>query len=42
VGYIYVTAHLVEQKKRRLTFVARVTDVEGVVYATSKVVNFVL
>ncbi len=42
VGYIYVTAHLMEQKKRRLTFVARVTDVEGVVYATSKVVNFVL
>jgi len=42
VEYIYVTAHLMEQKKRRLTFEARVTDVEGVVYATSKVVNFVL
>jgi len=42
VGYIYVTAHLMEQKKRRLTFEAKVIDMNDVVYATSKVVNFVL
>jgi len=42
VGYIYVTAHLMEQKKRRLIFGARVVDADGVVFATSKVVNFVL
>ena len=42
VGYIYVIAHLVEQKKRRLIFEAKVIDINDVVYATSKVVNFVL
>ena len=42
VGYIYVEAHLVEQKKRRLTFEAKVIDADSVVYATSRVVNFVL
>ena len=42
VEYIYVTAHLVEQKKRRLTFEAKVIDMNDVVYATSRVVNFVL
>jgi len=41
-GYIYVVAHLVEQKKRRLTFEAKVIDMNDVVYATSRVVNFVL
>jgi len=41
-GYIYVVAHLVEQKKRRLTFEAKVIDTDSVVYATSRVVNFVL
>ena len=40
--YIYVKAQLVEEKKRRLTFEVSVEDVEGVVYATSKVVNFVI
>jgi len=39
---IYVMAHLVEQKKRRLTFEAKVIDMNDVVYATSRVVNFVL
>lgn len=39
---IYVVAHLVEQKKRRLTFEAKVIDADSVVYATSRVVNFVL
>jgi len=42
VEYIYVMAHLVEQKKRRLTFEATVADADSLVYATSKVVNFVL
>ena len=39
---IYVKANLVEQKKRRLAFEVEVQDNDGVVYATSKVVNFVL
>ncbi|MCF6244477.1 MAG: PaaI family thioesterase [Sulfurovum sp.] len=42
LGYIYVKAKLVEQKKRRLTFEASVEDSEGVVYATSTLVNFIL
>jgi len=42
VGYIYVKAHLLEEKKRRLTFEVSVTGIDGVVYATSKVVNFIL
>ena len=40
--FIYVKAKLTEQKKRRLIFEAEVHDANGVVYATSKVVNFVL
>jgi len=39
---IYVKAKLTEQKKRRLIFEAEVHDANGVVYATSKVVNFIL
>ncbi len=42
VGYIYVKAKLIEEKKRRLTFEASILDNKGVIYATSKVVNFVL
>jgi acyl-coenzyme A thioesterase PaaI-like protein len=42
VGFIYVKARLAEQKKRRLTFEAEVADENGVVYATSRVVNFIL
>lgn len=42
VGYIYVQAHLAEEKKRRLTFEVSVVDDEDTVYATSKVVNFIL
>lgn len=39
---IYVKANLVEQKKRRLAFEVEVQDNDSVVYAASKVVNFVL
>ena len=42
IEYIYVKAQLVEEKKRRLTFEVNVEDAEGVVYATSKVVNFMI
>jgi len=42
IEYIYVKAMLVEEKKRRLTFNVSVEDVEGVVYATSKIVNFMV
>jgi len=42
VGFIYVKAKLVEQKKRRLTFEVDVVDEGGVVYASSRVVNFIL
>jgi len=42
IEYIYVKAQLVEEKKRRLTFEVSVEDAEGVVYATSKVVNFMI
>ena len=39
---IYVKAKLVEEKKRRLIFEAEVVDDDGLVYATSKLVNFIL
>jgi len=42
IEYIYVKAMLVEEKKRRLTFNVSVEDDKGVVYATSKVVNFMV
>ena len=42
VGFLYVKARLAEQKKRRLTFEAEVADENGVVYASSRVVNFIL
>ena len=42
VEFIYVKAKLVEQKKRRLTFEAEIVDEGGVVYASSRVVNFIL
>ena len=42
VGMVYVTAKLLEQKKRRLTFDVSVEDDEGEVYTQAKVVNFVL
>ena len=42
VEFIYVKAKLAEQKKRRLTFEVEVQDNDDVVYATSKVINFVL
>ncbi len=41
-AYIYIHAQLVEQKRRRLTFEARVEDLEGIVYASSKIVNFMI
>ena len=40
--YIYVKAQLVEEKKRRLTFEVSVSDKSHEVYATSKVVNFMV
>jgi len=42
VEFIYVKSKLVEQKKRRLTFEVEVVDEGGVVYARSRVVNFIL
>ena len=42
IEYIYVKAMLVEEKKRRLTFNVSVEDDKGVVYATSKVLNFMV
>ena len=42
VKTIYVKAKLIEEKKRRLTFEAQVLDEAGVVYATSKLVNFIV
>ena len=40
--YIYVKAQLIEEKKRRLTFEVSVSDKSHEVYATSKVVNFMV
>ena len=42
VKYIYIKTKLIEEKKRRLTFEASVEDVMGVVYAKSKLINFIL
>jgi len=42
VGMVYVTAKLLEQKKRRLTFDVSVEDSKGEVYTWATVVNFVL
>ena len=42
LAYIYVKAQLVEEKKRRLTFNVSVEDGKGVVYAISKIVNFII
>ena len=42
VETIYVKANLVDAKKRRLIFEADVVDDEGMVYATSKIVNFIV
>ena len=40
LGYIYIKAKLIEEKKRRLTFEASIEDKDGVVYAISTLVNF--
>ncbi len=42
VETIYVKANLVEGKKRRLIFEADVFDDESMVYATSRIVNFII
>ena len=42
IEYIYVKAELIEEKKRRLTFIVNVEDAEGVVYASSRIVNFII
>ena len=39
---IYVRAFLLEEKKKRLTFGVSVEDDKGKVYATARVVNFIL
>jgi len=41
VGMVYVTAKLIEQKKRRLLFEVEVKDALGVVYTRGRVVNFI-
>jgi len=40
--YIYVHAHLGEQRKKRLTFEANVQNNNGEVFAKSKVINFII
>ena len=42
IGHIYVKAHFLEHKKRRLTFQVSVENIDGVVYARSKVVNYII
>jgi len=42
IEFIYVRASLYEAKKRRLIFEVVVTDKENNVYATAKVINFIL
>ena len=42
VETIYVKAKLVGMKKRRLTFEAELVDEEGLVYATSTIVNYII
>ena len=42
LSYIYVEAKFVEQKKRRLIFEAKVLDEDRNIYATSKMVNFII
>ena len=42
LDYIYVKAQLVEEKKRRLSFEVSVEDISSIVYARSKLVNFML
>ena len=42
VETIYVKAKLVGTKKRRLTFEAEVVDDEGLVYAKSTIVNYII
>ena len=42
VKYMYITARLVETKKRRLVFEANVSDKDQKVYAKSKITNFIV
>ena len=42
VQWVFVTAKLLEQKKRRLLFDVEVKDALGVLYTQAKVVNFVI
>jgi acyl-coenzyme A thioesterase PaaI-like protein len=42
VQQVFVTAKLLEQKKRRLLFDVEVKDALGVLYTQAKVVNFVI
>ncbi len=40
--YIYVYAHLSEQRKKRLTFEANVQNDNGEIFTKSKVINFII
>jgi len=40
--YIYVTASLLERKKRRLTFHIDIKDKDENIYATAKIINFII
>ena len=42
LGYIYVHASLVEQKKKRLIFEVTVEDESQIVYAKAKVTNWII
>ena len=42
IGYMYVKAAFIEEKRKRLTFDVEVTDKEGVVYNRAKVVNWMV
>jgi len=42
IRYIYVRAKLLEEKKRRLTFEAVVTDSDGNIYAKAKLTNWIV
>ena len=42
VKFIYVTAKLIEEKKRRLTFEIVVKDKDENIYATARVINWII
>ena len=40
--YVYAKAHLLEAKKRRLIFEVSMEDDSGKIYATARIVNFII